>query len=315
MTLRTARLHTPPNGMLDAGLRHRPFPDDTASLLPGPLTATRTGLTPASDDKLANQPSTIYMINLQLSGRTKGHRYPVEIINHCVWLYHRFPLSFREVEELMLVRGVVVSYETIRRLVCQVRAGLRQPAAPAAPPPRRQVAPRRGLREDQRHTGYLWRAVDQHGNVLDVLVQSRRNAKAAKRFFRKLLKGLRYVPRVLVTDKLASYGVAHRVADAVGGTPAIEVSEQSGRELASADPATRTGDETLQINPARATVPVGVQRHLAALPAPSASARRAEYRLRWPTASRSGTRSPGRPPPEGELDTSFHQNRRTTRER
>ena len=57
---------------------------------------------------------------------------------------------------------------------------------------------------------YLWRAVDQHGNVLDVLVQSRRNAKAAKRFFRKLLKDLRYVPRVLVTDKLASYRVAHR---------------------------------------------------------------------------------------------------------
>ena len=59
-------------------------------------------------------------------------------------------------------------------------------------------------------THYLWRAVDQHGTVLDVLVQSRRNAKAAKRFFRKLLKGLRYVPRVLVTDKLASYGVAQR---------------------------------------------------------------------------------------------------------
>ena len=59
-------------------------------------------------------------------------------------------------------------------------------------------------------TQYLWRAVDQHGNVLDVLVQSRRNAKAAKRFFRKLLKGLRYVPRVLVTDKLASYQPAHR---------------------------------------------------------------------------------------------------------
>jgi putative transposase len=59
-------------------------------------------------------------------------------------------------------------------------------------------------------TDYLWRAVDQHGNVLDVLVQSRRNAKAAKRFFGELLKGLRYAPRVLVTDKLASYGVAHR---------------------------------------------------------------------------------------------------------
>jgi putative transposase len=58
---------------------------------------------------------------------------------------------------------------------------------------------------------FLWRAVDQHGSVLDVLVQSRRNALAAKRFFRRLLKGLRYVPRVLVTDKLASYGLAHRV--------------------------------------------------------------------------------------------------------
>ena len=59
-------------------------------------------------------------------------------------------------------------------------------------------------------TGYLWRAVDQHGDVLEVLVQSRRNAKAAKRFFRELLKGLQYVPRVLVTDRLASCGVAHR---------------------------------------------------------------------------------------------------------
>ena len=79
--------------MLDAGLRHRPFPDDTASLLPGPLTATRTGLTPASDDELANQTSTIYMINLQLSGRTKGYRYPIEVIGHAVRLYHRFALS------------------------------------------------------------------------------------------------------------------------------------------------------------------------------------------------------------------------------
>ncbi len=59
-------------------------------------------------------------------------------------------------------------------------------------------------------THYLWRAVDQDGNVLDVLVQSRRNTTAAKRFFGKLLTGLQYVPRVLVTDKLASYGVAHR---------------------------------------------------------------------------------------------------------
>jgi putative transposase len=140
----------------------------------------------------------------------KGHRYPVEIINHCVWLYFRFPLSFREVEELMLVRGVAVSYETIRRWCAKFGRAYAN-----------QLRRRRSCGGDTWHIDevfvgingrlrYLWRAVDQHGNVLDVLVQSRRNAVAAKRFFRKLLKGLRYVPGVLVTDKLGSYQVAHR---------------------------------------------------------------------------------------------------------
>jgi putative transposase len=140
----------------------------------------------------------------------KGHRYPVEVVNQCVWLYFRLPLSFREVEELMLVRGVVVSYETVRRWCDKFGQAYAN-----------QLRRRRPHPGDKWHldevfvkingiTHYLWRAVDQHGNVLDVLVQSRRNAKAAKRFFRKLLTGLRYVPRVLVTDKLASYGVAHR---------------------------------------------------------------------------------------------------------
>ena len=140
----------------------------------------------------------------------KGHRYPVEIINHCVWLYFRFPLSLREVEELMLVRGVAVSYETIRRWCAKFGQAYAN-----------QLRRRRPRPGDKWHLDevfvridgklrYLWRAVDQHGNVLDVLVQSHRNAAAAKRFFRKLLKGLRYVPRVLVTDKLGSYQVAHR---------------------------------------------------------------------------------------------------------
>jgi len=140
----------------------------------------------------------------------KGHRYPVEVVNQCVWLYFRLPLSFREVEELMLVCGVVVSYETVRRWCDKFGQAYAN-----------QLRRRRPRPGDKWHldevfvkingiTHYLWRAVDQHGNVLDVLVQSRRNAKAAKRFFRKLLTGLRYVPRVLVTDKLASYGVAHR---------------------------------------------------------------------------------------------------------
>jgi putative transposase len=140
----------------------------------------------------------------------KGHRYPVEIINHCIWLYVRFPLSFREVEELMLARGVAVSYETIRRWCAKFGQAYAN-----------QLRRRRPRPGDKWHLDevfiringrlrYLWRAVDQHGNVLDVLVQSRRNAVSAKRFFRKLLKGLRYVPRVLVTDKLGSYQVAHR---------------------------------------------------------------------------------------------------------
>src|SRR6516225_11567889 len=139
-----------------------------------------------------------------------GHRYPAEIIAHCVWLYHRVPLSFREVEELMLVRGVIVTHETIRQWCAKFgpvyAAGLR----------RRQPRPGDKWHLDEVFLTingaqrYLWRAVDQHGNVLDVLVQSRRNAVAAKKFFRRLLKGLRYVPRVIVTDKLASYQVAHR---------------------------------------------------------------------------------------------------------
>jgi putative transposase len=140
----------------------------------------------------------------------KGFRFPVEIISHCVWLYHRFPLSFREVEEMMLARGVVVSHETVR----QWCAKFGQTYANAL----RRRRPRPG---DKWHLDevfitingrrqYLWRAVDQNGNVLDILVTSRRDAKAATRFFRKLLTGLEYVPRVLITDKLGSYGVAHR---------------------------------------------------------------------------------------------------------
>jgi putative transposase len=144
------------------------------------------------------------------AARYKGYRYPIEVIGHAVWLYHRFALSLRDVEELMLARGVVVTYETIRSWCARF--------GPDYAARLRRRRPRPG---DKWHldevfvkingaTHYLWRAVDQDGDVLDILVQSRRNAAAAKRFFRKLLKGLQYVPRVLVTDKLGSYQVAHR---------------------------------------------------------------------------------------------------------
>ncbi|MDV6270836.1 IS6 family transposase [Rhodococcus globerulus] len=139
----------------------------------------------------------------------KGHRYPAEIINHCVWLYFRFPLSFREVEEMMLKRGVVVSYEPIRRWCAKFGQAYANQLR------RRRAQPGDTWHLDEvfiRINGtqhYLWRAVDQYGNVLDVLVQSR-NGNDAKRFFRKLLKGLGCVPRMIVTDKLGSYQVAHR---------------------------------------------------------------------------------------------------------
>ncbi|MFF2938005.1 IS6 family transposase [Streptomyces mirabilis] len=141
----------------------------------------------------------------------RGHRYPVEVISHCVWLYFRFPLGFREVEELMLQRGVIVSYETVRRWCAKFGQayanGLR----------RRRPRPGDKWHLDEvfiKINGvqkYLWRAVDQDGNVLDILVQIRRDKAAARRFFRRLMmKKTWSVPRVVVTDKLRSYGAAHR---------------------------------------------------------------------------------------------------------
>ena len=107
-----------------------------------------------------------------------------------MWLYHRFALSLRDVEELMLARGVVVSYETIRSWCAKF-------GPDHAAQLRRRRPPGDKWHLDEvfvtinATTHYLWRAVDQHGNVLDILVQSRRTAVAAKRFFRQLLNGLR----------------------------------------------------------------------------------------------------------------------------
>ena len=133
-----------------------------------------------------------------------GYRFPSEIISHAVWLYHRFCLSFRDVEELLAERGIVVSYETIRQW-CQ-KFGPRYA---------RTLRRRQGRLGDIWHLDelfvniqgkrhYLWRAVDQDGDVIDILVQQHRDARAAKRFFRKLLKGQGTAPWRLVTDKLRS---------------------------------------------------------------------------------------------------------------
>jgi putative transposase len=140
----------------------------------------------------------------------KGFRYPGEFIAHCVWLYHRFPLSFREVEELMLERGVTVSYESVRQWCAKFGQAYANQLRRRRPRPGDKWYMDEVFLKINGKLQYLWRAVDQDGNVLDILVQSKRNTQAAKRFFRRLLKEYEYVPRVIVTDKLRSYGAAHR---------------------------------------------------------------------------------------------------------
>ena len=140
----------------------------------------------------------------------KRHRFPPDIISYAVWLYFRFNLSQRDIEDLLAQRGISVSYESIR-LWC-IKFG--------------QMYAKRLKR---RHQGYgdtfyidevfvkingkqqyLWRAVDQDGEIVDVFLQSRRDSAAAKRFFKRLLRRHGSEPREIVTDKLRSYGVAHR---------------------------------------------------------------------------------------------------------
>ena len=140
----------------------------------------------------------------------RGYRFPSDIISHAVWLYYRFSVSFRDVEDLLAERGVTVTYEAIRRW-CRT-FGLDYA---------RRLRHRRGRMGDTWHLDeifvrirgqqqYLWRAVDEDGDAIDILVQSRRNRCAAIRFFRKLLKGQGCVPRRLITDKLRSYPAACR---------------------------------------------------------------------------------------------------------
>ncbi len=140
----------------------------------------------------------------------KRHRFPPEIIQYAVWLYYKFNLSHRDVEDLLAERGISVTHESIR-LWCN------------------KFGRRYARRLKHRHNGYgdtffldevfvriqgiqhyLWRAVDQDGEVVDVFLQARRDGKAAKRFFKRLLQNHGGEPRKIVTDKLRSYGVAHR---------------------------------------------------------------------------------------------------------
>src|SRR5271165_3760907 len=137
-----------------------------------------------------------------------GYRFPPEIIQQAIWLYLRFTLSFRDVEDLLAERGIVVSYETVRRWVHHFGPKIAADLRKRRPKPHTiwhldEVY----LKIDGRLV-YLWRAVDAEGEVLDVLVQTRRNKQAALKLMRKLLKKYGFVPDQLVTDELRSYAAA-----------------------------------------------------------------------------------------------------------
>lgn len=147
------------------------------------------------------------MLNLSEIARLKGFRFPRSVIGYAVWAYHRFALSFRDVEDLLAARGIIVSYETIRDWVARFGTQFAAAIRTGRPQPADKwhldevVIPIKGVKH------WLWRAVDVNGDVLDILVQSRRNKAAAKRFFRKLFRRWGQ-PRVLITDKLRSYAAA-----------------------------------------------------------------------------------------------------------
>ena len=151
------------------------------------------------------------------------YRFPAEIISHAVWLYFRFPLSLRMVDELLAARGIIVSHETVRQWALKFGQGFAN-----------QIRRRLPTAGDKWHLDevvltiagvkhWLWRAVDQTGTVLDILVQSRRDTHAAKRLLGKLLKRQCRAPRVMITDKLASYGAAKRAV-----MPSVEHRKHKG---------------------------------------------------------------------------------------
>ncbi|UXS05454.1 IS6 family transposase [Agrobacterium tumefaciens] len=153
----------------------------------------------------------------------KNHRFPPSIIAHAVWLYFRFPLSLRLVEEMLQERGIIVSYETIRRW-----------GRKFGPTYAKHLRRRRPSREDVWHLDevvisiagrkhWLWRAVDQNGYILDEIVQSRRDTKAARRLLIRLLKKQGQPPKRIITDKLRSYGAARREV-----MPAVEHRSHKG---------------------------------------------------------------------------------------
>src|SRR2546430_16933776 len=138
------------------------------------------------------------------------HRFPRDVIRHAVWLYLRFTLSYRDVEDLLAERGLEVSYETVRRWVLKFGSRIGRQLRRSRPRPTDRWHLDEMVVRIAGRQMYLWRAVDHEGEVLDMLVQRRRDSRAALRLMRKLLRKQGFAPKLLVTDKLRSYASAFR---------------------------------------------------------------------------------------------------------
>jgi len=140
----------------------------------------------------------------------RRHRFPPPIIQHAIWLYLRFTLSYRDVEDLLAERGLDLSYETVRRWVLKFGPLIARRLRRGRPRPSDRWHLDEMVVRIAGKRMYLWRAVDHEGEVLDMLVQRCRDGRAALRLMRKLLKKQGFAPKLLVTDKLRSYASAFR---------------------------------------------------------------------------------------------------------
>jgi transposase-like protein len=186
--------------------------------------------------------------------RLKGFRFAREIIAYAVWAYHRFALSTADVEDLLAQRGVIVSREAIRLWVNRFGRHFADCVRPDRPAPRDKWHVDEVVITIHGTKHWLWRAIDADGNMLDILVQPRRNATAARRFLRGLITRFG-MPRVVVTDKLRSYIKPIRTPG--GGRRASDPqrTQQRGRSLAQADP--KAGDDirAVQVTPTSTEIP------------------------------------------------------------
>ena len=143
-------------------------------------------------------------------GFYRGYRFPIEIIRHCVWLYYRFSLSLRDISEMMAYRGLAVSQETVRQWGLDFTMEYANKIRRIKPKPGSTWHLDEVFLKINGEQVYLWRAVDEHAEELDIFLSKKRDKKAAKCFFKKLLNNLEYTPKRIVTDKLRSYSAAKK---------------------------------------------------------------------------------------------------------